>query len=179
MKHQFAPTAIFTILLAAGARVHSAPPGPDLSSDSPLQTIERLHKAMRDADPATINALLHPKYHGLSLGGPPDHRRIYVDTRAKAIADIAKLKPGAWEIRFLRTSAQTDPNGMAHVWARYVFLFNGVPDHCGFESYGLFRSREGWQVISFADTDNPLGGGSIDAVCPDVAAPASAQTAPN
>jgi hypothetical protein len=175
---------IFTTLVAAGTAagapgVYSNSLSTDFSSDSPLQTIERLHKAMRDADPATINALLHAEYHGLSLGGPPDHRRVYTDTRAKAIADIAKLKPGAWEIRLLRTTTQTDSNGMAHVWARYVFLFNGAPDHCGFESYGLFRSRGGWQVISFADTDNPLDGRSPDAVCPDVAAPAAAQTDPD
>jgi hypothetical protein len=70
-------------------------------------------------------------------------------------------------VRFLSTATRVDPNGLAHVWARYVFLYKGVLDHCGFESYGLFRTSEGWKVISFADTDNPLKGKPVDEVCPE------------
>jgi hypothetical protein len=43
---------------------------------------------------------------------------------------------------------------------------NGRPNHCGYESYVLFHGRDGWKVVSFADTDNPLAGRPVDAVCP-------------
>jgi hypothetical protein len=134
---------------------------------SPLQTIELLHKALRDADSATVDSLLHPDYHGISLQGPRDHRHIYVETRAKAVSDVAALKPGDWDVRFLRALTEIDPNGMAHVWARYVFYFKGAPNHCGYESYTLYQGAEGWQVVSFADTDNPLNGRNVAEVCPE------------
>ena len=137
-----------------------------LPTRSPLETVELLHKALRDADPKIVDSLLHPDYHGVSLQGSLDHRKIYVETRAKAISDVATLKPGDWDVRFLSTSIQTDPNGMAHVWARYVFYFKGAANHCGYESYTLYQTADGWKVVSFADTDNPLDGRSPDEVCP-------------
>ena len=133
---------------------------------SPLQTIDLLHKALRNADAATVDSLLHDEYHGVSLQGTIDHRHIYVETRAKAISDVAGLKPGEWDVRILTASTQVDPNGMAHVWARYVFYFKGKPDHCGYESYTLYQTGDSWRVVSFADTDNPLNGKNVEKVCP-------------
>jgi hypothetical protein len=134
---------------------------------SPLHTIERLHKAMAEADAATADTLLHADYHGVSLQGPPEHRHLYLETREKAVGDIARLQRGEWEIRLLKTSTQIDTNGMAHVWARYVFYYKGTANHCGYESYGLYRTGEDWKIISFADTDNALKGRSVEEVCPD------------
>src|SRR5258708_5658095 len=139
----------------------------EASRQSPLSTIERLHRAMRDADAKTFDLLLHTNYQGLSLQGTKGSRHVFVDTRDRAVGDIAKLKPGEWEVRFLSTATQVDPNGLAHVWARYVFLYKGALDHCGYESYGLFKTPVGWKVISFADTDNPLNGKSAEEVCPE------------
>jgi hypothetical protein len=143
-------------------------PLPAVCADlSPLQTVERLHKAMFEADAATAAAVLHAEYRGVSLQGPLDHRHVYTETRSKAVDDIAKLHRGEAEIRFLKTSTLFDSNGMAHVWARYVFYDQGVANHCGYESYGLFRAGGDWKIISFADTDNHLQGRSVDEVCPE------------
>ena len=68
---------------------------------------------MLEADAATAGTLLYAEYHGVSLQGPPQHRHVYVENRAKAIGDIAKLRPGEWEIRFLKASSQVDSNGIA------------------------------------------------------------------
>jgi hypothetical protein len=132
---------------------------------SPLEAIELLHTALRNADPKSVDSLLHEEYHGVSLQGALDHRHIYVETRAKAISDVAHLHPGDWDVRILGSSTQIDPRGMAHVWARYVFYFKGKANHCGHESYVLYQGEQGWQVVSFADTDNPLNGKSVDEVC--------------
>jgi len=137
--------------------------GDDLS---PLQTVERLHQAMAEADAATAAALLHEDYRGMSLQGATDKRHVYVESKGKAVHDVAALHKGEWQIRFLKTTTQIDPNGMAHVWARYVFDLNGVPNHCGYESYGLLRDGTAWKIVSFADTDNALKGRGVDEVCP-------------
>ncbi len=88
----------------------------DLPKTSPLQTIELLHKAFRDTDAVAVDSLLHEEYRGISLGGSSRHRQIHAETRAKAISDVAALKPGSWEVRILSASTKIDPNGMAHVW---------------------------------------------------------------
>jgi hypothetical protein len=85
---------------------------PAASADlSPLQTVERLHEAMFEANAATADAVLHADYHGVSQQEPLEHRHVHVAARAKAISDIAKLQPGEWQVRFLKTSvgfADTD-----------------------------------------------------------------------
>ena len=60
-----------------------------------------------------------------------------------------------------------DRNGMAHVWAQYVFYLDGVPHHCGHESYVLFRTADGWKIVTFADTDTPLACRNRKAGCAD------------
>ena len=134
---------------------------------SPLQTIEMFHKALGDSDAPAAASLLHDDYHGVSLQGSPDHRHVYVETREKAISDVAGLKPGEWDVRILHASTETDPHGMGHVWASYVFYLNGNPNHCGHESYVLYQTGDGWKIVSFADTDNPLNGKSPAEVCPE------------
>jgi hypothetical protein len=156
---------LLSLIVSSGACKSRVAVAAEGSDQSPLGTIERLHRAMRDADSKTVDLLLHPNYQGLSLQGTSRH--VFVDTRDRAVGDIAKLKPGEWEVRFLSTATRVDPNGLAHVWARYVFLYKGALDHCGYESYGLFKTAEGWKVISFADTDNALNGKSADEVCPE------------
>jgi hypothetical protein len=134
--------ASLAILLAA-----QAPPAAP-SERSPLQTVELLHKALRDADSAALDSLLHPEYHGVSLQGPLDHRRIYVETRAKTISDVAALKPNEWDVRILSSSTQIDPNGMAHVWARYVFYFKGTRNHCGYESTRCIKAQTDGRLLA-------------------------------
>ena len=133
---------------------------------TPLQTVELLHQTMTEADARTAAALLHDDYRGVSLQGPSEQRHVYVEARDKAVSDIAALHAREWQIRFLKTSTQTDSNGMAHVWARYVFYYKGAPNHCGYESYGLLRDHGTWKIVSFADTDNALKGRSVNEVCP-------------
>jgi hypothetical protein len=152
------------LILSSGACKPSIAAKP--ADESPLGAIEQLHQAMRDADAKTVDLLLHANYQGLSLQGEKGNRHVFVDARDSAVSDIAKLKPGEWEVRFLSSATRIDPNGLAHVWARYVFLYKGALDHCGYESYNLFKTPEGWKVISFADTDNALNGKSADEVCP-------------
>jgi len=152
--------SVFGMLLAPGQLLAAEP------QRSPIETIELLHTALRNADAKTVDSLLHEDYHGVSLQGPADHRHVYVETRTKAVSDVAGLHPGDWDVRVLSSSTRIDPTGMAQVWARYAFYFKGKPNHCGHESYVMYQSEQGWKIVSFADTDNPLNGRNVDKVCP-------------
>jgi len=134
---------------------------------SPLQTVQMMHDALREADRSKAASVLDPAYRGVSLQGPVTRRHVFIETRERAIETIETLQPRSWDVHILRATEHVDRNGMAHVWARYVFYLDGVPHHCGHESYVLFRTEEGWKIVTFADTDTLLQGRSWKAVCPD------------
>ena len=94
---------------------------------SPLQTIKLLHKALREADSATVDSLLHPDYHGISLQGARDQRHIYIETREKAVSDVAGLKPGDWDVRFLSTSTsdRSERHGACVGAVRVLYISRG------------------------------------------------------
>src|SRR5262249_31475890 len=108
------------------------------ADDSPRATVAALHQALRQADPAAAETLLHAQDRGASLRGGAAPPHVFVETRERALEDIARLKPGEWDVRILQATEQIDPNGMAHVWARYIFYLNGAAPHCGQESYVLY-----------------------------------------
>lgn len=135
-------------------------------SRTPLQTVQRMHDALREADVAKAESVLDEHYAGLSLNGPLDTRDVFVETRDKALSTLRTLKPGSWDVHILDSNVRIDPNGMAHVWARYVFYFDGKPNHCGYESYVLFRRSGEWKIVEFADTDTALHGADAAQVCP-------------
>jgi hypothetical protein len=98
---------------------------------SPLQTVQTMHDALREADRAKAESVLHAEYRGVSLQGPVTDKHVFVETRRRAVETVAALH------------------------------------HCGYESYVLFRTARGWEIVAFADTDTPLRGRSRAAVCPD------------
>jgi hypothetical protein len=91
---------------------------------------------------------------------------VFLETRDHLISQIATLRPGQWDVRLLHTSMNIDPNGLAVVWAKYVFYSEGKANHCGYEAYTLIHTQQGWKVINFADTVTPMRGHSKAAVCP-------------
>ncbi len=122
--------------------------------------------AIRDADGKKFASLELDGYRIVSLQGPPGRRHIFQQTAKVAAAGARARKPGAWEVRPLSLKVLLDPNGMAVVWLPYVFYLNGAPQHCGIESWTLFRVSGNWRIINFADTDNELRGRAPQTVCP-------------
>ena len=136
-------------------------------SKTVLATIEALMKAVREGDAISAAAVLHPAYRVASWQGSGSERHLFLDTREGELAAIGKLRRGEWDVRFLNTRVSIDPNGMANVWAKYEFYSFGELQHCGIESYELFRTPEGWRVVNFSDTDTPVRGRQASVVCPD------------
>lgn len=122
--------------------------------------------AIRDADHKKSAALELDGYRVVSLQGPIARRHVFEEAARKSAARAAARKPGHWEVRPRSTKVLLDPNGMAVVWVPYVFYLDGAPQHCGVESWTLFRMHGTWKIINFADTDNELEGRSPEAVCP-------------
>lgn len=43
-------------------------------------------------------------------------------------------------------------DNLASVWMDYSFYLNSTFSHCGVNSFQLFKSTEGWKIISIVDT---------------------------
>ena len=130
-----------------------------------LAAVETYLNAMRAGDATAAAAVLHPDYRVTSWQSAGAERHLFLDTRTGELAAIGKLKPGEWEVRLLRTRVAIDPNGMANVWAKYEFYSFGKLEHCGFESYELFRTPQGWRIINFSDTDTPVARTGVSRTC--------------
>jgi len=131
-----------------------------------LATVDTLMNAIRAGDAASAAVVMHPDYRVASWHGAGSDRQLFIDDRDGELAAIHKLKRGEWDVRFLSRRVSIDRNGMANVWARYEFYLFGKLNHCGVESYELFRTPQGWRVINFSGTDTPVHGGTTAAVCP-------------
>ena len=46
---------------------------------------------------------------------------------------------------------------MANVWTPYTFSLNGKVDHCGVNSFQLFKNGENWKIIYIIDTGRKEG----------------------
>jgi hypothetical protein len=131
-----------------------------------LAAVHTLVNAWREPSVAKADGILHEDYRAESWQLSDTGRFVFLETRDHLLAQIATLRPGQWDVRLLHTSMNIDPNGLAVVWAKYVFYSEGRLNHCGYEAYTLVHTPQGWKVINFADTDTPMRGRSSDAVCP-------------
>lgn len=158
------------LLLAAGApgvMAVQAPTVRQVDEAAAVTVVREALDAIRDADSKKFASLELDGYRIVSLQGPLGQRRVFQQTARDAATGTPTRKPGAWEVRPRSMKALLDPNGMAVVWVPYVFYLGGAPQHCGIESWTLFRVGRNWKIINFADTDNELDGRTPAAVCPE------------
>lgn len=48
-------------------------------------------------------------------------------------------------------------DNLATVWVSYNFYIDEILDHCGEDTFQLFRSEAGWRIIAIADTQRRAG----------------------
>jgi len=69
---------------------------------------------------------------------------------------IAAIKDGILE-RFTSPPSVLIRGRMAQVWGEYEFLRNGKFAHCGVDSFSLFKTAEGWKIVTIAFTMETTG----------------------
>ena len=130
------------------------------------EAVHTLVDAWREASVTKAESVLHKDYRAESWQQSAKGRFLFLETRDELLTQMKGLRPGQWNVRLLRTEVSLDSNGLAIVWAKYEFDFEGKPDHCGHESYTLLHTPQGWKIVNFADSDTPLQGRQSVAVCP-------------
>lgn len=56
-----------------------------------------------------------------------------------------------WNEHYAITTLNISDN-LASVWMDYSFYLNSTFSHCGENAFQLFKSNEGWKIISIVDT---------------------------
>lgn len=115
---------------------------------------QKLFDGMASHDAAAIrfSALADAKLFSVREEGAP--------AAGTAVADfanqIASIKDGLLE-RFTGQPTVLIRGRMAQVWGEYEFLRNGKFGHCGVDSFSLFKTAEGWKIVTIVYTAETTG----------------------
>jgi hypothetical protein len=145
MKAHACLTVAFAMALAAPVHADHRVASPQDSAI--LAPIHAMFKGMADRDPDAIKAAALPgTILVLMRDGKPTQMTI------EAFADrVAKPSQTHIEERIHDPLIRVD-HDLAMVWAPFVFLADGKPDHCGTDLFNIVHSDGKWLVAGIADT---------------------------
>ena len=152
-----ARVALALLSLAFVFPAHAADP----EEAAVLAAAQSLFDSWREADAAKGDRVLHPAfrlttwraaYDGDDPARKGEAPHVGSSDRAAMMAIYRSAKPGSWDDRVKNVRVHVDAGRMASVWADYGFFISGALSHCGAVSLQLYRTKAGWQIVSFADT---------------------------
>lgn len=126
-------------------------------TDSPVSAIRTFFDAFAARDSTGMQAVTDPGAHlvitGFSADGSPVMRSLPM---ADLIRSIATREGPATVETWWNPQVERHDN-LATVWVDYNLWVGDRIDHCGRDSFQLFRSPDGWRIIAVADTQRREG----------------------
>ncbi len=117
------------------------------AEDSVKATVNRLFKAMNEADSAGVVNVFAPEAVIHSIG-----KTAVKGERVEEFgSSIKRLKKGQLDERIEFGAVHIDAN-MASVWTPYRLYFDEKFIHCGADSFQLVRFNGEWKIIYLIDT---------------------------
>jgi Putative lumazine-binding len=116
-----------------------------------VEVAQRVMDAMATKDTAKLLSAFAP---GASLWGvrPKDGGSVLQQLKAEEFAAyVARDTRGKWEEPLGEAEVRID-GPLATVWVPYEFYLAGKFSHCGIDAFQLLRLKEGWKIVSLADT---------------------------
>jgi hypothetical protein len=104
-------------------------------------------------DAAAIKAVLLPEAR---LYAVRDDRQP-TTTAGEAFAGQIANAQGSLLERFTETPHVMIRGRMAQVWSEYEFLRDGKFNHCGVDTFTLFKTADGWKVAAISYTTETTG----------------------
>ena len=114
---------------------------------------QKLFDGMTAHDAAAIRAVLLPEARLYAVREDRPTTTMAGEAFAGQIAAIT----GNIVERFTSAPRVLIRGRMAQVWGEYEFLREGKFNHCGVDSFSLFKTAEGWKVASISYTTETTG----------------------
>lgn len=162
MKYSLALFAAFLLPCAASAqsldKLPPANPLPYQDADvaAVMRPIEAMFAALAAHDGAAILAQTRPEGGATVAIERPDGSRQIRHLSWTEFAAGIKPGPETFEERISDPAVETDGD-VAMVWAPYVFLLNGKPEHCGVDHFDLVRENGSWKVLNVTWSQRATG----------------------
>ena len=118
-----------------------------------LAATQKLFDAMAAHDAVALRALLLP---GARLFSVRDERPPAGTAGEDFATQIGALTVPIVE-RFTAPPTVSIRGRMAQVWGEYEFIRDGKFNHCGVDSFNLFKTAEGWKVAAISYTTETTG----------------------
>jgi hypothetical protein len=114
---------------------------------------QKLFDGMAAKDAAVIRSVMLPEAR---LYAVRDDRPPTVSVGEAFAGQIANAAGSLLE-RFTGAPQVMIRGRMAQVWGEYEFLRDGKFNHCGVDSFSLFKTAEGWKVAAISYTTETTG----------------------
>lgn len=120
-----------------------------------IAVIKQMFDGMRKGDANMVAGVFYKEtvmqttFTSKKTGKPVLHQG---GDHTKFVESIKKKKPEhIYDERISEYIVKIDDN-LASVWTPYEFYLNNKFSHCGVNVFQLFKSEEGWKIISIIDT---------------------------
>lgn len=114
--------------------------------------VQQLFDGMRSGDSAMVHAAFAPDAVFFTT---------YSDKKGTPFVETGTLQDfldavgtpheEIWDERIHDVEIRTD-DGLAQVWAPYLFYLNGTKLHCGVNAFQLVRTPQGWKIQALTDS---------------------------
>lgn len=118
-----------------------------------LAAAQKLFDGMAAHDAAAIRSVLLPEARFYAVR---DDRAPAVTT-GEAFATMIGGATGGFLERFTGAPRVMVQGRIAQVWGEYEFLRDGKFNHCGIDSFSLFKTADGWKVAAISYTSETTG----------------------
>lgn len=126
-----------------------------------VAVVEKLFQGMLARDTAMMRSTMSPAAQ--MLGRSQDGQTLRWGSVDAFLQAIGRMQGEGANERIYAPEVHIDGN-LALVWTFYTLHVGERFSHCGYDSFQLWRSSEGWKIVSIADTRRtencePPGGG--------------------
>lgn len=141
------------LLLLAGISTFSFAQGAiKADKEAITKVIKKLFDGMRAQDSSLVSPLFYPGATLATASYDKDGKPQFSKDDIKGFINFVGTKSKDYFDERLYSYDITIDGPLATAWTEYSFFRNKELSHCGYDVFTLFKSADGWKIVSIADT---------------------------